>query len=58
MRSRQWSATPSCSCVRQPVSDPDTFRHAWLAGLPGRLPYEATGILPGRLPGSGRFPFV
>ena len=49
---------PSCSCVRQPVSDPDVFRHAWLAGLSGRLPYKATGILPGHLPGSGHFPFV
>ena len=23
------------------MSDPDAFRYAWLAGLPGRLPYEA-----------------
>ena len=38
------------------MSDPDAFQHAWLAGLPRRLPYEATGILPGHLPGSGRLP--
>ena len=31
---------------------------AWFDGLPGCLPYKVTGILPGRLPRSGWFPFV
>ena len=49
---------PLCSYVQQPVNDPDAFRHAQLASLhvPGRLLYEATGIQPGRLPGSGCLP--